>query len=492
MKVLLSILFLIQIPLLSAIELPALFSDGMVLQQKQANPVWGWAAPGTKVSVKFSNQSKKTSANSAGKWMLKLDPLKASAKSSKMTITVGKEKIVIKDILVGEVWLCGGQSNMEYPLSQLIRNPVTAETKVIADKIKKEISRAKDSLFRKITVKHMASVSEPLKNFSGSWVSSSAKNNASFSAVAYYFGRELREELKVPVGLIQTAWGGTAIEPWISKEAYMEDSELKAFYQKSIKRKVARPQAAPTSLYNGMIHSLIPYGIKGAIWYQGESNANAGAKSYEKFFSSLITSWRKAWKQGDYPFYFVQLANYKSASASPQESDPWAMVCDQQRLTLQLPNTGMVVTNDIGESGNIHPINKLDVGKRLSLWALKNDYQKKIAEVSGPLLESVQFKSRKTIVSFSHCEGGLMAAEKTALDAPVKTNNALAGFQICGRDRKWLWAEAKIISKNQVELSHAKVSKAIEVRYFWAQNIKGKVRLYNKAGLPASTFAFSK
>ena len=539
MKTLLTLLVcFLQIPLLTAMELPALFSDGMILQQKSANPIWGWADAGTQVSVSIAGQSKTTTTDSSGKWMLKLDPLMASAEPKTLKITVGSETQDIQDVLVGEVWLCGGQSNMDFTMAMIAKPSRTPETQVVADSVANEVATANDPLFRQITVPRTVSYQEPFKNFKGTWIKSNPKDNGTFSCTGYYFGRELRQKLQVPVALIKAPWGGTLVEPWIPMETYQETPELAAFYkektahiEKGLKywnqqkidadykktleewkvklkeakaakkkwprkpKKRQRPDMSnrnPSALYNGMIHSLVPYGIKGAIWYQGESNANYHPELYENHFSTLIKAWRKVWGQGDFPFYYVQLAGFKDPQEQPLESDGWATVLDEQRRTLAVKNTGMAVANDLGEAKDIHPKNKIQVGQRLSLWALKKDYGQDIAHHSGPLYQKADFANGQVIVTFTECADGLKVAEKTALDAPVDSSKELSGFQICGADRAWKWADAKISSKNQVTVSHSEIKDPVEVRYFWYANIKGKVRLYNSANLPASTFTTAK
>ena len=523
---------------MAAVNLPALFSDGMILQQKIQAPVWGWAPAGTKVSVQFAAQSKSTTVDASGKWMIKLDALEANAEAQQLIITVGSESKTISDVLVGEVWLCGGQSNMDFTMAMIARPSRTPETQVVANTVAKELTSANDPLFRQINVPHTVSAFKTLENFKGSWIKSNPQNNGNFSATGYFFGRELRRKLNVPVALIKAPWGGTLVEPWIPMETFQETPELAAFYKgktdsvrvnsqkwnqqkvdakykeqleawkeksKQAKankkkaprkpRKQSRPDTSnriPSTLYNGMIHCLAPYAIKGAIWYQGESNAGYHPELYENHFTTLIKAWRKVWGQGDFPFYYVQLASFRDAKAEPLEQDGWATILDNQRRTLALKNTGMAVANDIGEAKDIHPKNKIEVGQRLSLWALKKDYGQDIAHHSGPLYQKAEFANGQAIISFTECADGLKVAEKTALDAPVDSAKALSGFQICGADRQWKWADAKITSKNQVTVSHSAIKAPVEVRYFWYANIAGKVRLYNSANLPASTFSTAK
>jgi len=538
MKLIITLSLLVFSFTLSAkIQLPGLFSDGMVLQQKVKVPVWGWAAKDTLVKVAFGNQVKSTTVNDDGKWMLYLDPLKASAEPSEMKITVGTESIAINNVLVGEVWLCSGQSNMDFTIKRLLDLPSNKKNRPIANHIAKETAKAKDPLLRQILSPHGLSAFKEQEKFRRreKWIESSPANNGNFSATAYYFGRQLRQELGVPVGLIKSAYGGTLIQPWIPMHGYQQNEEMKKFYdtklsdvkqklkkwdeakekaqyaekmaawkikkQEALAAKKSIPQrprspirpdrnrAIPSTLYNSMISPLAPYAIKGVIWYQGESNAiNRQGKQeiYAQYMTILISSWRETWKQGDFPFYFAQLANYSKAKTMPLENDPWATVCNQQRLTLRVKNTGMAVLNDIGDARDVHPKNKIDVGKRLALWALAKDYAKDIV-YSGPLYEKSVFSDSMVTITFSSVGQGLMVGKKNLLENAVEVQESLKGFQICGADRLWKWAEAKIISKNQVEVFNSSVSSPVEVRYAWAKNAEGS-NLYNKNGLPTSVF----
>jgi len=515
------------------IKMPVLFTDGMVLQQKSKVPIWGWGEQGTKVTVTFGNQKKSTTIQANGKWMISLAPLTASAKSAQMTIKLGDETKTINDVLVGEVWLCSGQSNMDFTIDHIIKGALkTPKNKPIVDYILKEATTAKDPLLRQISVPHAYSYQKQRTDFKGNWIDCQPENNRKFTAVGYYFGRELRMKLKVPVGLIESSWGGSRLEPWIMMDTYQQSkSEMGDYYRaavkkmdqaiekwdpevakknykkqltlwkdqggKSVKGKLRRkprmagkPNAGrqfPSAMANAMIHPLVPYAIKGTIWYQGESNAGFYPDVYASRFISMIEGWRKAWGQGDFPFYYVQLANYKKIATRPKEKDGWATICDQQRLTLKLKNTGMAVINDIGEARDIHPKNKIDTGKRLALWALAKDYGNKDLVFSGPLYEKSQFSGNKVTITFSSSGGGLMVGKKSLMEPTVKVDAPLKGFQICGADRQWKWADAKIVGKSQVEVTHPDISSPVEVRYAWAAN-PGKVNLYNKEGLPTSIF----
>ncbi len=512
------------------VRLPALFSCGMVLQQGVRIPVWGWGVAGESVEVCFGTQVQKTKVDAAGKWMLHLHPEQASAESRILKIQVGAEVNEITNVLVGEVWICSGQSNMDFELGKLCNRKLrTKASKPIVDYMKKMLTTADDPLFRQIAVPHLVSVWNEKEDFVGHWITSSPENNTDFSATAYFFGLELRRELQVPVGLIKCAWGGTRVEAWIPMEAYRKTESLKDYYEaemtslnrrleqwgnpqkaqakydaelakwkgktEGMKKKPRKPRKRdnpktnkqlPAGLYNGMIHPLIPFAFKGVIWYQGESNEHYFPKEYSKRFMAAIQGWRNAWGRGDFPFYYVQLANYHAPHNNPDESS-LAFICNQQRLALALKNTGMAVINDIGEAKDIHPKNKIDVGKRLARLALSRDYGRSDIVGSGPLYQSHTIEGSKIIISFSSVGDGLMTGKKKLLDSVVETDELPGGFQIRGIDRKWRWGDAKIVDKNKVEVSCADIEHPTAVRYAWASN-PTNANLYNKEGLPTSVF----
>ena len=533
------IFFLCAVWVQAEMQLSSLFSDGMVLQQKQAIPVWGWGKSGASVRVEFKGQAKSTTVGADGKWMVRLDPVEASAKPAVLKITVGSETREIKDVLVGEVWICAGQSNMDFQLRKMIERRLrTPKNKPIVEFMKKELASANDPLLRQIVVPHKISVDKELNQFKGSWVASSnPKNAGDFSATAYFFGRKLRKELGVPVGLIKCPWGGTQVEPWLPMSTYQTTDSLKAYYTKKRakadkayaawqsdehaekvyqeqlkawekknaekkKGKLRKPRKMqnpytnkayrqyPSALYNAMIAPLVPYAIRGVIWYQGESNASYYADKYEERFSAMIKGWRKVWNQGDFPFYYAQLASYKAPHKNPIQKkgwvNNWITICDHQRRTLKLKNTGMAVLNDIGEAHDIHPKNKVDAGERLARWALAKDYGKDIVP-SGPLFKSCVRKGASIVVSFDYAPHGLMVAKKEGLKPATPVKEPLFGFQLCGKDGVWKWADAKIISTNSVEVSSKEVPDPVSVRYAWDCNPEG-CNLYNKEGLPTSVF----
>lgn len=440
------------------IELPSVISDNMVLQQQFEAPIWGWANPGEEISVTASWDQKevKATADAYGKWMV---TLKTPQSGGVYTITINE--IVLKNILIGEVWICSGQSNMWWPLSQTMN----AETEIAA------------ANYPEIRLYYAARefADEPKKNCYGKWTECDPQTAAAFSAVAYFFGRELYQELGVPIGLIHTSWGGTPAEAWTRKEVLQSDSEL-AIYLERFKQKIAatepgivpRDQRSPSSLYNAMIAPLIPFGIRGAIWYQGESNTRE-AKLYEKLFPAMIENWRQDWRQGDFPFYFVQIAPYNYDIPVI-----CALLRDAQRKNLSVPNTGMAVIMDIGDPNDIHPRNKQDVGKRLALWALAKDYGKQTIVYSGPLYKAMKIEKNKIRLMFDYVGKGLMAK-----------GGELTHFEIAGEDRKFFHAKAKIDGKTVV-VSSDKVKKPVAVRFSFS-NID-EPNFFNKEGLPASSF----
>jgi sialate O-acetylesterase len=485
-----------------------LFTDHMVLQQGAKVPVWGKADPGEKVTVKFQNQTVSGAAGDTGKWMVHLENLKPGG-PFEMQIA-GKNEVTLKDILVGEVWVCSGQSNMEWSV-RACKDP----EKTIAD--------AKNSNIRFFHHKKVTSVT-PLEDVQtdrqwNTWRVCSPESVPNFSAVAYNFGKSLQEARKVPVGLIHVSWGGTPAEAWTSKEflektpevayylsmwqdridtwnktkdqtqsTYQE--ELKKYQQaaakaKEDKTKAPRRPTAPSDpaknawnaggLFNGMINPLLPYAIKGAIWYQGESNAGK-AHEYRTLFPAMIQSWRAAWGY-DFPFLFVQLAPHKKIVDHPGQSS-WAELREAQFLTSQkLAHTAQAVitdtTDEATDQADIHPKNKAPVGERLALAAREKVYGEKIVG-TGPVYESVKFDGSKAILSFTSIGGGLM----------VK-GEKLTGFTIAGKDQKFVNAEATL-EGNTVVVSSPEVKEPVAIRFGWADY--PVVNLFNKEGLPATPF----
>lgn len=493
-----------------------LFTDGAVLQRGQPVPVWGTAKDGEKVTVEFDSQKMTTTATD-GKWSVNLKPLKEGGPFT-MKIT-GDNTVTINNLLVGEVWVCSGQSNMQWPFSS-------------AHNAKEEGPKADFPKIRMFTVKRTVSV-KPLAEAVGSWVECSPQSVGGFSAVGYFFARDLHQKLGIPVGMIHTSWGGTPAQAWTSLEGFGTDPELKGYvdsinkklatydadvaahtaqleefkakskewneainprYQEALKawneaaaqaKKAGQPlppkpvpsspqpkapqhpeggSGNPANLYNAMIAPIIPYGIKGAIWYQGESNAGQ-SKQYRTLFPAMIADWRNRWKLGNFPFFFVQIAPFKGQPPEIREA---------QFLTLaKVENTAMAVTTDVGNANDIHPNQKEPVGQRLALAARALAYGEKI-EYSGPLYESMAEKDGKIILTFKHVGSGLIAKD-----------GELKGFTIAGADKNFVPAQAKIQGPTVV-VSAEGVAAPEAVRYGWA-NVPD-VNLFNKEGLPASPF----
>jgi sialate O-acetylesterase len=612
----------------------AIFRSNMVLQQGQQNPIWGWADKGERVTITFAGKKIYVKTNASGKWSARLPSLPYGGPHE--MIIRGKNLIRLENILIGEVWVCSGQSNMEFRLAD-------------ANNAKTEIETANFPQIRLFTVSKSASLA-PVEDLSnGEWKVCTPENSASFSAVGYFFGRDVFQRLNVPVGLIQSAWGGTVVETWTSASTLADDSDFKdklkevaglnnkqfidqkraalelklkqlptqdegfkngvalyadpdyhdtdwaeitstkiweengyadvdgvAWYRKTIqlteevirsiqeinlgtmddneitwvngvkvghtnhyntkrvysippnilrpgknviavrvedngggggmfgptedkffragntkimipdgwKFKISEvrlgdmnigPNDYPGLLFNGMIHPIVPYGMKGVIWYQGESNANR-AKQYERIFPTMIKDWRKQWKQGDFSFIYVSLANHKVPDQQPSEA-AWAELREAQTKTLSLPNTGMALAIDLGDTYDIHPKNKQEVGNRLALVALKKAYQKDLVH-SGPMYSSVKFDSAKATVTFEQTGGGLVAKNKYGY---------VNSFAIAGADKKFYWAKARITGQNTVEVYANEVKHPVSVRFAWSNN-PDDFNLYNREGLPANPF----
>ncbi len=618
------------------VRLPKIFSSNMVVQQGIEIPVWGKAENGERITVTFNNKTVKTKAGNDGKWHVKLP---AQEYGGPYTLTIkGNNTIRFDNVLVGEVWICSGQSNMEFKVAQ-------------SKNAEEEIATANYPEIRLFQVPHSVAQFPEDDLSGGEWMECSPETVAEFSAVGYFFGRDIHNKLDVPVGLIHSSWGGTVAETWISPETIRNDPDFReqlielqqmdlkgyrqakieqirkilggeiptedqstengkpvwsaldyndsnwkeiktpmywenqgyvdidgiGWYRREIKLNEAQtnanitlhlgkiddsditfingieigktenqydkervytidkkylnpgknmivvrvndtggnggiwgdpkdqflaignekvdisgdwkfkiskasvgainvgPNSYPTLLYNAMINPLVPYGIKGAIWYQGESNAGR-AKQYQRIFPSLITDWRNQWNQGDFPFLFVSLANFMKAPEQPGEST-WAELREAQTKTLSLPKTGMALAIDIGEADDIHPKNKQDVGKRLALDALKIAYGKNVVN-SGPVYKSVEFKNGKAFVSFTEIGSGLQVKDKYGY---------LKGFAVAGPDKKFRWAKAELVGENTVAIFAEGVENPVAVRYGWADN-PDDVNLYNREGLPANPF----
>ena len=632
------LLFLLAATLNAQVKLSPIFSNNMVLQKGMEIPVWGWASPGEKVTVILEKGKASAKANKDGKWTLKLPAMNYGGP---FTMTVkGKNLQTLDNILIGEVWVCSGQSNMEFSMLSVKNSDA-------------EIAASNNPDIRLFTVKRRISGTPQEQLEEGEWVKCSPATTPRFSAVAYFFGKELNQKLRVPIGLINTSWGGTVAETWTSEQMIGQNpdfanqlAQLKKVnlddYAKSIEKEVRdrvgetstvdlgmkgdqplwadpefndsawktmelpgyiesnglqgvdgiiwfrkeivlteaeagrkntlylakvndsdntfingklvgstklqaeksriyeipagvlkpgknnltvqmedvggmggiygnpatlylqngersislvgswkykvglvkfntvlSPNSYPTLLYNGMIHALVPYGIRGAIWYQGEGNAGR-AKQYQRVFPDLIKDWRNHWNQGEFPFFFVQLANFMKADSLPKESD-WAELREAQSMTLSLPNTGMAVTTDVGEALDIHPKDKQTVGRRLALSALKVAFKQDLI-YTGPVYKSMIISGDKVILTFDETGEGLKIKDKYGY---------VKGFAIAGEDHKFYWATANLTGKNTIQVSVPEVTKPASVRYGWGNN-PDDANLYNSADLPASPFRTDK
>src|SRR3954447_17191176 len=476
------------------VKLPAIFGDHMVLQRDQKDRVWGWADPGEEVTVSIQDQSKTATAGADGRWQVTLDPLPTGGP---YTLTVkGKNMVTFNDVLSGEVWICSGQSNMQWPVAA-------------ANDADLEIKAANFPGIRLITVPNRGT-QEPQKDFQGRWQVCSPQTVPGFSAVGFLFGRQLHQTLGVPIGLINDAWGGSACEAWIPRERLAADAKYKPLldrwaeieknYPKAKKAHDEWKEAAakakaegktppreprnpdgemggnfrPGNIYNGVLLPTIGYGIRGAIWYQGESNAGR-AYQYRDLFPLMIQTWRDLWGQGDFSFYWVQLADFMNEKSEPSES-AWAELREAQTMTMgRLPHTGEAVIIDIGEGKDIHPKNKQDVAKRLARWALAKDYGISVP-CQSPTYKSMEKQGSKIVLTFDHVDGGFR---------PFDVNEP-RGFTIAGSDRKFVNAQARVAGPHSIEVWSDRVPAPVPVRYAGADN--PVCNLYSNAGLPATPF----
>lgn len=444
------------------LEMPSFISNNMVLQQQTEAPIWGKAKAlsNVQVSCSWDNVKYVATANTTGKWTVKVNTPTAGGP---YTIKVNDE--IIENVLIGEVWICSGQSNMQWPM-------------VDTDNAEEEISNANYPQIRLFYAARQLG-DKPQDDCYGKWEECTSESVKMFSAVAYYYGKKLSEELNVPIGLIHTSWGGSTAQAWVKEEILRADSEYDCYFETQKEKEMeAAPgvvplnQHSPYRLYNAMIHPFIPYAMKGVIWYQGESNQSFCPNEpnrYEKLFPALIESWRDDWQIGDFPFYYVQIAPFDWGITRV-----CAMVRDAQRKSLKVRNTGMAVTMDIGNPKDIHPRNKKDVGNRLALWALAKDYGKTDLVYSGPLYKSLQIDGKKAIVDFDYVESGLMAKD-----------GDLTHFEIAGSDQKFHKAKA-VIEGETVVVTSRKVKEPAAVRYGFYNT--DEPNLFNKEGLPASSF----
>ena len=484
----------------SEIKLPAIFADNMVLQQGISVPVWGKADPGEKVTVSVAGQQVSATADAKGKWVVRLQPLRAGGNPIAMTVS-GNNTIALKNVLVGEVWLGSGQSNMQMS----VMNVANAQA---------EMAAANYPQIRTFAVKRRG-WPQPLDDLEGVWLICSPETINRFSAVLYFFGRDLQLQIKQPIGLINSSYGGTVIQSWTRRDVLLSDPETKnqaetrlkelddpAWVEKKFAEDTAKYTAAaqkakaenkplqmakperigpeeksrPAGLYNGMIHPLLGYGIRGMLWYQGEYNAGQ-AEQYARIFPKMIADWRQQWGLGELPFFFVQLppiSKPQDAPMLPPSQTTWADLREAQAKTLSVPNTAMAVTLDTAPDGDLHPKDKQPVGNRLARLAAHKVYGIQTSCFS-PMYKSHSREGAVFRLSFAHAGGGLV----------TKDGGAVRGFAIAGADRKFVWAEAKIEGE-QVIVSSPEVAEPVAVRYGWANH--PVISLFNNEGLPLAPF----
>jgi sialate O-acetylesterase len=495
-------------PLFAEIRLPHFFSDHMVLQREREVAVWGEADPGTSIQLDFKGRQAQTTADEKGFWKARIQSGLADATGAVLTISSRKDRVELKDVLVGEVWLASGQSNMVFRIKLALGGPEFA-------------AKANFPAFRLFDGPNVTA-SEAQKDIEGHWAACTPETVMNWSAVATFFATRLHQELGVPIGIIESSWGGKPIEAFISRdvlntlpaskslvdslyeaEKNYDSEKAEAAYEKSMEvwktavaeaksandesslRKLRKPDAPkrpllternPGVIFDAMIHPFSGYTMRGAIWYQGEGNSHPGSVPYDQTLPLLIQDWRKRW-QDPFSFYYVQLANYYEPTTQPGAAHGWPLVQDGMRRVLsKIPKTGMAVINDVGDATDIHPKDKRTPGERLARWALAKDYGREIL-FSSPLFKSSSTQGSEITITFEHTGAGLKA----------KDGGPLKRFEIAGEDRKWVWAKAELTNKDTVRVSSPDVPKPVAVRYAWAANPEG-ANLVNSEDLPASVF----
>ena len=510
------------------LTLPSLFSDHMVLQQDVTAPVWGWANPGDTIRVSVGGTSATAKTNPDGRWMVRLDKLPTTTTPVTLTIASTTKTITINDVLVGDVWLCSGQSNMAMTMNQ-------------GNETNEALPKANYPSIRYFAPRAPKRwILEPVTEIDGRWVVCTPETAARFSAVGYFFISELAQHVRRPLGLICSSWSGTTAQEWTSLKALTADPALKTKYADPLLDKIANadkvraahaewlanggaafkeamrkydnethdakvrgekipppptyPTSEPfkfedrshvTSLFNTMIYPLMPYAITGVLWYQGESNN--GDELYHKLFSAMIRDWRQHWGQGDFPFLFVQLPNYTARSTRPADAGGITIVREQQVMALSVtPRTGMAVSVDCGDPGNIHPAFKSAIGRRLSLLARRMVYGEDIL-ASGPTYVSQRVDGNKISLKFSNVGTGLkLGVPPKGSATPLPSTTEVKGFAIAGANKKFFWATATLAGSDTVIVNSDQVSEPTMVRYAWENN--PEVNLYNSADLPPSPF----
>ena len=462
MKKIFCLLFcFLSIAVFGQLRLPNIIADNMVLQQKKRNKIWGWCNPKEKITVNFYHKNYQTVSNDAGEWALYLSALPAGI-TSNLIVSSSTEKIICKNVVLGEVWLCGGQSNMEWKMGGL--------QNVYAD----ELKIANNNQIRFVVADRSISTT-PKDNITieKTWSTITPHSIGHCSAVAYWFAKNMHAKLQVPIGLVISNWGATGAESWISQ------SGLKKFPNYLYTKKNEDTSTnqinknTPSVLYNAMIAPLINLSLKGVIWYQGETNTDRPIE-YKTLFPSLIKDWRTQWKSGDFPFLFIQLSSYGKIFESPCESN-WSLVREAQSKALTLNNTAMAVTIDLGEPDNIHPFKKKEIGDRLSDCALEKVYHTIKKESEGPTLIKQTIDKNRILLQFKNATGGIV------IKGPKVSHIAIAG-----KDKKFFWADVSVFG-NTLVVESQHVIDPIAVRYAWADS-PVSANLYNANGFPASPF----
>ena len=459
-----------------SIQMGAPFQDGMILQRDMKVPVWGWSAPGDTITVEFAGQKVTAKAGEDGKWMLMLEPLKASAEPTEMVVSSSISSLAshISNILVGEVWFCSGQSNMAWKMGDLGKH------------YDKEIKEADYPRLRLFNVPKDMFATTPQSRVEGAWHICTPETVKSFSAVAFFFGSKLHDKLQMPIGLVESSRGGSAIAGWISEpvlrhgfpeftahlDTYRGITEKTGgvFDHRRKSKLHGITQTAPSVLYNARVHPFVPYAIRGVIWYQGETDVGIPER-YRQLFPALIRQWRKSWGQGDFPFYYVQIApcGYEGQSVSA------AYLREAQMMTMSEPYTGMAVAMDVGHPKNLHPFEKKPLGERLALWALAKDYGHKDLVYSGPLYKTFTVEGGRIRLHFDHVGGGLASRD----------GEPLCHFAVAGEDKHFVPATA-VIDGDTILVSSPEIAGPVAARFaFGSADIPN---LMNREGLPASSF----
>ena len=458
-----SLFFIFLYNLNAQIKVSPLFSDDMILQRNSEVPIWGSSNANEKISIilSWNHERVSTLADKNGNWKVDISTPDAGGPYF-IKISSSNSALNFSNILIGEVWITSGQSNMQMTLNGYANEPILGSLDMI--------SNSNNSNIRLFTFER-ASSKKPISDVKGKWLVSNPENTAAFSAIGYSFAKYLNKVLNIPIGIINTSWGGSPAEAWTDKQTLennFKKSEIRNNNNKAVHHN-------PSGLFNAMINPLIPYKIRGALWYQGESNVRR-ANNYTKLMNVMIEGWRREWNQGSFPFYFVQIAPYRYSGSENNES---AYLREAQLKTmLQIKNSGMAVTLDIGNEFSIHPDKKIIIGKRLAYWALTKDYKIKGIPFSGPVYKSIEINKDKAIVDFDFAESGF-----------IFFNGKINGFEIAGEDKVFYPASVGVMyGKNvsKLTITSEKVKDPVSVRYGWKNYLKGN--LYNTQGLPASSF----